>query len=1065
MVAMSDAGSEDYDDEQGNLGEYEGERNEAGERHGAGKAVLPNGDTYQGQYESGKRCGQGTYRFKNGARYVGEYYMNKKHGQGTFYYPDGSRYEGSWVEDQRHGQGEYTYANGDTYDGEWLHHQRHGQGIYLYRDTGSRYVGTWVSGRMESAGEIIHLNHKYQGNFVSNNPSGSGKFVFDIGCEQHGEFTQVDQDGGEGEDEEPISTTFLKWRPLAIAGLTRLTPGKEQGKLTSPDPAKGWMAPVLQDPEIQFAQRLASNEKTIRTKAIKKLRKYLSVRSQKPKGGFTLEELLKIWKGLFYCLWMQDKPLLQEELSTQISGLIHSLQNTDSQFLFLESFLLTVNREWNGIDRLRMDKFYSLVRFVFRQAFEMMKRRKWDMSLGERFTELLSAQVLRSTSEAPKGVQLHVLDVYLTELARVGAAELTADQNLSFISPFCKMAAKTKDHVLMQAICSSIFQEIIDQAPFAIEDLMREVRHRGGAEGGADSDQESESTSVPDKISKPKESRVNGVMAADEEEEDEEEDDELLYLEEDSDAPLDEEGIGPVLQFDFGAVADRLFELASRTNTPSFNRTRLYKLVKTFRNLSEGVFPRDEAPEDVSTDEDDDMFGSRRRMRKRRRNREEEPELEGSSAAKKCKAKKDEKKAADSEKNRVTETTENSEAPSADSDAKKKRRKKKKKKREEKKGAGDESEDRETQLTASAAQLDTCTEQTPRADDVERAGVGESQSLTSAEAQGEAAAETAADTQPDSQSESASVGSTLREGKGKRRRRKPSTLEMNVVAADADAAGAELIHLAAVEESQSAVEAEHVAPDEAEVTPPPPAASKKKNRKKKSKEEKPMAEAASDCAVASPAEPSCADVVPAEPSCADVSPAEPSCADEQPADTPLKKRKRKKMKVATQGGEGIEEVAQINGHTEERVPGGKKSKQGSLQENELHVAEKRLKKKKMKAQAGADSSFVTFQNPSVPAPLYCRQAKASPSTPLSRKQSSLTPLSESKKVTFGLKNNQTAEFRKTDRSLMVSPDGSSRVPFDPSQKPRCSVLKSPAGRLATKSKSKSNGRPRASDFF
>ncbi|KAG9329652.1 hypothetical protein JZ751_003360 [Albula glossodonta] len=263
MVAMSDAGSEDYDDEQGNLGEYEGERNEAGERHGAGKAVLPNGDTYQGQYESGKRqashvawwrpwngvmtlfmphslflacalhpkeeaqsdalistCSPqrpqsllliyslpglelnlqtlkpsrvGTYRFKNGARYVGEYYMNKKHGQGTFYYPDGSRYEGSWVEDQRHGQGEYTYANGDTYDGEWLHHQRHGQGIYLYRDTGSRYVGTWVSGRMESAGEIIHLNHKYQGNFVSNNPSGSGKFVFDIGCEQHGEFTQVDQ--------------------------------------------------------------------------------------------------------------------------------------------------------------------------------------------------------------------------------------------------------------------------------------------------------------------------------------------------------------------------------------------------------------------------------------------------------------------------------------------------------------------------------------------------------------------------------------------------------------------------------------------------------------------------------------------------------------------------------------------------------------------------------------------------------------------------------------------------------------------------------------------------------
>ena len=40
-----------------NLKEYEGDRNEEGERHGNGKAVLPNGDTYEGQYEKGKRHG------------------------------------------------------------------------------------------------------------------------------------------------------------------------------------------------------------------------------------------------------------------------------------------------------------------------------------------------------------------------------------------------------------------------------------------------------------------------------------------------------------------------------------------------------------------------------------------------------------------------------------------------------------------------------------------------------------------------------------------------------------------------------------------------------------------------------------------------------------------------------------------------------------------------------------------------------------------------------------------------------------------------------------------------
>lgn len=46
------------------IGEYEGERNEAGERHGLGKATLQNGDIYEGSYVKGLREGEGTYKFK-----------------------------------------------------------------------------------------------------------------------------------------------------------------------------------------------------------------------------------------------------------------------------------------------------------------------------------------------------------------------------------------------------------------------------------------------------------------------------------------------------------------------------------------------------------------------------------------------------------------------------------------------------------------------------------------------------------------------------------------------------------------------------------------------------------------------------------------------------------------------------------------------------------------------------------------------------------------------------------------------------------------------------------------
>ena len=61
---MSDLGSVDFEGEEYYFGQYDGDRNEAGERHGNGRAILPNGDIYEGEYEAGKRHGEGTYKFK-----------------------------------------------------------------------------------------------------------------------------------------------------------------------------------------------------------------------------------------------------------------------------------------------------------------------------------------------------------------------------------------------------------------------------------------------------------------------------------------------------------------------------------------------------------------------------------------------------------------------------------------------------------------------------------------------------------------------------------------------------------------------------------------------------------------------------------------------------------------------------------------------------------------------------------------------------------------------------------------------------------------------------------------
>uniref|UniRef100_A0A3B3I8J7 Ribosomal RNA processing 1 n=1 Tax=Oryzias latipes TaxID=8090 RepID=A0A3B3I8J7_ORYLA len=314
-----------------------------------------------------------------------------------------------------------------------------------------------------------------------------------------------------------------------------------------------------QQPEVQLAQRLASNEKPVRTRALRKLKKYISAR-EGAAGGFSAEELLKLWKGLFYCLWMQDKPLLQEELSSQISNLVHSFPHTDKQLLFFQSFLQTMKREWTGIDRLRMDKFFQLIRFMFRQTFEVLKRNSWDSRAVTGFLELLGSQLLQSDSETPAGLQLHILELYLTELAAVGSAELTAEQNLTFIDPFCRTVAKTKN-----AICRSIFSTIIDQAPFALEDLMREVGQAEesdpeDSEGGPKTQRGGDQGKLVNGRNPPS---VAGSFVP---------------------SAMTSKASSGVFQFDYAAVADRLLALAGRGSTPGQNRRKLYRIVKQNQN-------------------------------------------------------------------------------------------------------------------------------------------------------------------------------------------------------------------------------------------------------------------------------------------------------------------------------------------------------------------------------------------------------------------------------------------------------------------------------------------------
>ncbi|KAM4558257.1 ribosomal RNA processing protein 1 homolog B isoform 2-T2 [Odontesthes bonariensis] len=823
----------------------------------------------------------------------------------------------------------------------------------------------------------------------------------------------------------------------------------------------------VQEPEVQLAQRLASNEKPVRSRAMKKLRKYISVRSQREAGGFSGDELLKLWKGLFYCLWMQDKPLLQEELSNQISTLIHSFDEIDGQLLYLESFLQTLKREWTGIDRLRMDKFFQLVRFMFRQTFEVLKSKNWDNSAVAKFLDLLTLHLLQNGSEAPCGLQLHILDLYLTELAAVGSAELSADQNLLFINPFCKTAARTKNRTLFREICSSIFSTIIDQAPFAIEDLMKEVKAAEAAD--SDSGRASEEDEECEREEKTRSraacrrgggKQINGNQSNKEEKDFDDDDEELLNLE-DSDTELQhDEDIGPVLQFDYTALADKLFELASRSSTPGQNRQRLYKIIKVLRDLSEGIFPQGDYPEEVSTDEDDEMFGSRKKM-KRARHREEAED--GAPTGKKNKAQIGEE-----------DLTQKKSSESADVPVNRNKKKKKKKAKEnceslvqEQTGAPAVSRDIDTEGLENAQHLVKDVKLQSSISTVQ-VTEGPSETLLLSELKRPPSVRVTEDVdQPEPCKDKL---------KKKKKKKKKQQLKAE---AEISAGSSEM------SEEPTATSPEADATTSAKI--------KKKGRKAQTK-------------------PECEELLHDGSSSAELSTVNSThLVDEVPTPGPekmsddaasIKKKKKKTSLKANVGQTAVAEPVQAEAvSTSNEIPAGSqvaaekttKKKKKSLkptagQLNEIReeslpslgpeVVKTSGKAAKKKRKVPVEFEFEADELAETPFNGVTVEKTAVKKTKLGIKNQ--TPKSQSKKVTFGLKNNKTAEFKKTDRSLLLSPDGSSRVPFDPTQRPKFGVLKSPPDTVSTSCKKTPNRnkktssktpkstlkpRPLAADFF
>ncbi|OAL50794.1 nucleolar protein NOP52 variant [Pyrenochaeta sp. DS3sAY3a] len=163
-----------------------------------------------------------------------------------------------------------------------------------------------------------------------------------------------------------------------------------------------------------FIRHLASSDKKVRDEAFTSLKTYLGAQSE-----IAELDLLKLWKGLFYCLWMQDKPALQQRLSRDLASLINTLR-APVVIPFLRAFWLTISREWGHIEALRLDKYLYLIRQYVNASFQYLSRSNWKKSLLEQWNTIVEEIPLECKDmKIPNGLRYHVLDVWVDELEKV----------------------------------------------------------------------------------------------------------------------------------------------------------------------------------------------------------------------------------------------------------------------------------------------------------------------------------------------------------------------------------------------------------------------------------------------------------------------------------------------------------------------------------------------------------------------------------------------------------------------------------------------------------------------
>ncbi|GAA5837092.1 hypothetical protein JCM11251_005251 [Rhodosporidiobolus azoricus] len=339
---------------------------------------------------------------------------------------------------------------------------------------------------------------------------------------------------------------------------------------------------------------LASSEKHVRDKAVASLSRFLSAGRISKKAGKAAAqddsegeeeqedlpvgdlnwdeewdvdsrlaplEMSKLWKGIFFCFWMSDKPLVQQALAQDLADLTLDVRPRSktrngrverfrAALCYLKGFWEAVTREWAGLDRLRLDKFYLLIRRFIHAGLRLLQREGWDERAIAEYNAVLTGPggPLHVTDQKlPHSLPYHLADIFLDEIERLSSSTLASSDSPAprsvpltlLLDPFYSTLAVSPTSTIFSRLIENIFTPLLDS--FLPPPTQPPAKRRKG-------------------VPAPKRPVYPGVLA---------------LAEEGQGADGDEEAGEQIAK----KVLKRMFEVGGRAETNDTNRRRIYAFI------------------------------------------------------------------------------------------------------------------------------------------------------------------------------------------------------------------------------------------------------------------------------------------------------------------------------------------------------------------------------------------------------------------------------------------------------------------------------------------------------